>query len=89
MKRDHFYEGLNPKYQCMLAHRMDGKHPASYFNLLLAACRLKSWAEARDSLLKKTTTTGGSNGTWPQALGNVFPSGKLKGNHTFTGLNLP
>ena len=39
-------------------------------------------AEARDPLLQKTTTTRGSNVTQPQALGNLFPSRKLKGNCT-------
>ena len=68
----------------MLAHKVDGKHP-SYSDLhLCAAQKLGRWAEARDPLLLKTTTTGGSNVTWPQALGNLFPSRKLKGNHTFT-----
>ena len=42
------------------------------------------WAEARDPLLPKTTTTGGSNVTQPPASGNLFLSRKLKGNHTFT-----
>ena len=37
MKWDHFYEGLNPKYQCMLAHKIDGEHPAGYSDLPLAA----------------------------------------------------
>ena len=35
-------------------------------------------------MLPKTTTTGGSNVTQPQALGNLFPCRKLKGNCTFT-----
>ena len=84
IKWDHFYKGLNRKYWCMLAHKVDGKHPASYSDLLLVAQKLEIWAEARDHLLPKTTTTGGSNVMQPQALGNLFPSRKLKGNHTFT-----
>ena len=36
MKCAHFYEGLNPKYQQMLVHKVDGEHLASYFDLLLA-----------------------------------------------------
>ena len=67
----------------MLAHKVDGKHPTIYFDLLLAAQKLQRWAEARDPLLPKTTTTGGPNVTWPQTSGNLFPSRKLKGNHTF------
>ena len=63
MKQDHFYEGLNPKYQCMLAHKVDGKHPTSYSDLLFAARKLERWPEARYPLLPKTTTTGGSNVT--------------------------
>ena len=83
MKQDHFYKSLNPKYWHMLAHEVDGKHPTSYSDLFLAAWKLERWAEARDPLLLKTTTTRGSNVTWPQVPGNLFPSRKLKGNHTF------
>ena len=83
LKWDHFYEGLNPDYQCMLAHNVDGKHPTSYSNLLLVAWRLERQTEARDPLLPKDTTTGGSNDTQPQAFGNLFPSRKLKGSCTF------
>ena len=83
MKGDHFYKGLNPEYQHMLAHKVDGEHPTSYSDLLLAAQNLERWAKARDPLLPKTTMTGGSNVTQPQALRNLFPSRKLKGNHTF------
>ena len=67
----------------MLAHILDGKHPASYSDLLLVAQKLERWTEARYPLLSKTTTTGRSNLTQPQALGNLFPSRKQKGNHTF------
>ena len=84
MKEDHFHEGLNPKYQQMLAHKVDSEHPAGYSNLLLAAQMLEKWAEARDPLLPKTTPTGGSNVTHSQTLGNLFPSWKLKVSHTFT-----
>ena len=63
MKWDHFYEGLNLRYQHMLAHKVDGEHPTSYSNLLLAVWKLERQAEARDPLLLKTTLTGGSNGT--------------------------
>ena len=83
MKRDHFHEGLNPKYQCMLAHKVDSRHPASYSDLLLAVWKLERWAEAKDPLLPKPTTTGGTSITCPQASGSLFPSGKLKGNCTF------
>ena len=83
MKWDCFYKGLNPKYRHMLTHKVDGKHPISYSNLLLAAQKLERWAEARDLLLPKTTMTGGSYVTWPQASGNLFPSMKWKGNCTF------
>ena len=37
MKPDHFYEDLNPKYQQMLAHKLDGEHLTGYSNLLLVA----------------------------------------------------
>ena len=84
MKQDHFYEGLYPKYWHMLADKVDGNHPASYSDLLLAAWKLKRWAETKDPLLSKTTTTGGLNVTQPHTFGNLFPSRKLKGNHTFT-----
>ena len=68
----------------MLAHNMDGEHPASYSNLLLAAWKLERWTEARDPLPPKTATGSGSNMTCSQTSGNLFPSCKLKGNCTFT-----
>ena len=40
--------GLNLKYQCMLAHKVDGKHPTSYSDLLLVVWKLESQAGARD-----------------------------------------
>ena len=85
MKQDHFYKGLNPDYWCMLGHKVVGKHPSSYSKLLLAAWKLERQAEARDPLLAKATTTGGSNVTQPQTSGNLFPSRNLKGNCTFMG----
>ena len=84
MKQDHLYEGQNPKYQHMLVHKLDIKHHTCYTDVLLAAQKLERWAKARKPLLWKTTTTGGSNVTQSQTLGNLFPSRKLKGNHTFT-----
>ena len=36
-----FYEGLNPEYQRMLAHKVDGKNPVTYSKLLLAAWKLE------------------------------------------------
>ena len=68
----------------MLTYKVDGEHPASYSDMLLAAQKLKRLAEARDPLLPKTTTTGELNITHSQTPGNSFPSQKLKGNHTFT-----
>ena len=68
----------------MLAHKVDDEHPTSYSNLLLAAWKLERWAKATDHLLLKTTTTGGSTVNQPQTLGNLFPSRKMKGSHTFT-----
>ena len=79
----HFYEGLYPKYWQMLAHKVDGGHPASYSDLLLATQKLERWAEARDLLPPKTVATSGSNITPAQTPGNLFPSHKLKGNSTF------
>ena len=84
MKGDHSYEGLNPKYQWMLAHKVDDGHPTGYSHLLLADRKLERRAEARDPLLPKIATTGGSNVTHSQTSGNLIPSKKLKGSHTFT-----
>ena len=36
MKHDCFYKGLSPKYQWILAHKVDGENPAGYSDLLLA-----------------------------------------------------
>ena len=41
----------------MLAHKMDGEHPARYSKLLLAAQK-ERWAEVRDPLLLKATSIG-------------------------------
>ena len=68
----------------MLAHKIDGEHPTRYSDLLLAAWKLDRPAEARDHVLPKATTTGGSNITHSHIPGNLFPSWKLKGSHTFT-----
>ena len=84
MKQDHFYEGLNPKYWHILAHTVDGEHLTGYSNLLLEAQKLERWAEARDPQIPKTTTTGRVTITHSQTPGNLFPSQKLKGSHTFT-----
>ena len=78
-----FLQGLNPEYQCMLAYTVDGEHSTSYCNLLLVAQKLERWAGTRDPLFPKSTTTGRSNVTQPQAPGNLFPSRNLKDNCTF------
>ena len=41
VKRDCFYEGLNPKDQWMLAHKVNGDNPVTYSELLLAAWKLE------------------------------------------------
>ena len=41
LQLDYFHKGLNPEYQQILAHKVDGEHPASYSNLLLAAWKLE------------------------------------------------
>ena len=51
MKQDCFNEGLNDKYWWMLAHKVNGEHPARYSGLLLAAEKFERWAETRDPLL--------------------------------------
>ena len=53
MKWDCFYEGLNPEYRQMLAHKVDGKNPAGYSDLLLAMWKLERRAEAMDPLPPK------------------------------------
>ena len=75
---------LNPKYQCMLAHKVDGKHPIGYSDLHISAQKLERRAEARDPLLLKPTSMGGSNVTHSQTSGSLFPFQKLKGGHTLT-----
>ena len=73
MKCNCFYEGFNPEYQQMLAHKVDGEHPVSYSDLLLATQKLERWAEARDPLPPKTAVTSGSNMMHTQTPGNLFP----------------
>ena len=68
----------------MLAHKVDGENPAGFSNLLLATQKLERRAEARDLLTLKTAVISGLNAICSQTPGNIFPSKKLKGNHTFT-----
>ena len=68
----------------MLAHKVDGKNPVGYSDLLLAMRKLERREEARDPLPPKTAMTNVSNVTHSQTPGNPFPSSKLKGNYTFT-----
>ena len=68
----------------MLACEVDGEHLTGYSDLFIAAQKLERQVEAKDLLLPKTTTTGGSNITHSQSTGNLFPSQKLEGSHTFT-----
>ena len=73
LKHDHFCEGLNPEYQQMLAHKVDGEHPASYSNVLLAAWKLERWAEAIDPPPPKTAVTSGLNMMILRCQGICFP----------------
>ena len=66
--------GLNLRFRCMSAHKVDGDDLISYSDLLPAAWKLERWNETRDPLLQKTTTTGGSNVTHSQTPVNLFPS---------------
>ena len=43
MKCGCFYEGINSKYQQMLAHKVDGEQPVSYSDLLQAIWKLERW----------------------------------------------
>ena len=72
----------------MLAHKVYGEDPVTYSELLLAAWKLERWAEARDPLLPRSRTIGSSNITCSHSQGNLFPSRKLKGNHTFTAWSI-
>ena len=84
MKHDCLYGGLNPNYQWMLAHKVDGENPAGYSDLLLVTHKLERKAEARSPLSPKKAVTNGSNAIHSQTPRNLFPSHKLEGNHTFT-----
>ena len=69
---------LIPNIRQMLAHKVDGEHPASYSDLLLATWKLERWAEARDPLSPKMAATNGSDMMHSQMPGNLFPSHKPK-----------
>ena len=84
VKHDCFFEGLNPEYWWILAHKVDGENPAGYSDLLLATWKLERRTEARDPLPPKTAVPSGSNAIHSQTPGNLFPLHRLKGNHTFT-----
>ena len=83
MKHDCFYEGLNPEYWQMLAQKVDGEHPASYSNLLLAAQKLEGWAEVRDLLPPKTLWLMDQTWCIVRCQGIVLLLCKLKGNCIF------
>ena len=84
MKHDFFYEGLNPQYQQMLTHKVHGENWAGSSDLLQATWKLERRTEARGPLPPETAVTSGSNAIHSQTPGNLFPSLKLKSNHTFT-----
>ena len=66
MKHDCFYKSLTLEYRQMLAHKVDGEHPASYSDLPLAVQKLERRAEARDPLPPKAAATNGSTTTHSQ-----------------------
>ena len=68
----------------MLAHKVDGKNPAGYSDMLIAIRKLERRAEARDPLPPKTAMTSVSNVAHSLTSGNLFPLHKLKGYCTFT-----
>ena len=68
----------------MLAHKVNGKNPVTYSELLLAAPKLERQTEIRVPLLLKTTTAGSLNITNSHSQGYLFPCRKLKGNCIFT-----
>ena len=84
VKQDHFYECLNPKYRWMLAHKNINENPVTYSKLLIAAWKLEIWVKVRDPLLPKNHYNWGVNVTHSHSQGNLFPSRKLKGSHSFT-----
>ena len=84
MKQDHFYEGLNPKYQHMLAHNIDGEHPTRYSDMLLVAPEVgKMGRSQRSSTAEEHHNWRIKHNTFSDTR-EFFPSQKLKGSHTFT-----
>ena len=53
VKQDHFYKGLSPEYQQILAHKVNGENPVTYSELLLTAQKWERHVETRDPLLPK------------------------------------
>ena len=68
----------------MLVHILDAELPASYSGLLLGIQKLEGWAEARNPPPLKIAVTNGSTAMHSEMPGNLFPSCKLKGHHTFS-----
>ena len=68
----------------MLVHKVDGKNPVGYSDLLLGARKLERRTENRDPLPPKTAVTSALNVTCSQTSGNLIPLHKLKGNCPFT-----
>ena len=63
-KHDCFCDSLNPKYQQILAHKVDGEKPAGYSNVLLDTQKLERMAKAGDPVPPNTAVTSGSNHTF-------------------------
>ena len=76
--------GLRPEHWQMLAHKVDGKNPVTYTDLLLDAPKAGKMARSQRSSAPKNATAGSSNITHSHPQGNLFPSRKLKGSCTFT-----
>ena len=79
MKWDCFYEGLNPQYQWKLAYKVDGKHPTSYSDLLLAKT-----GQSQNCPAPKDHHNWRIECYLATSIGNLYPSRKLKGSCTFT-----
>ena len=58
MKQDHFYKGLIPSYQQVLAYKVNGENPVTYSELLLTAQKLERWEEAKTPCSQKPLLLG-------------------------------
>ena len=83
MKQHHFHEGLIPKYWCMMALKVNGEHPGSYSWLAPCSLEVVEMGRSQRSPAPKDYHNWRIKCYPASDIGELVPSRKLKGSHTF------